>query len=323
MKRCIDKNLPILTAVIALIGVFTAINAWSAFSSPYEWRMQDNGVCRANEMPQKPAAKKSIKNSRAKFARFRPVERYDIAKEADALLQSKTTIQEIYDKEFTERVQREYNEKVGSYERVIDTPYRKANTWDYDRFNDSRHDMAKWVTKEILNDQLREFFHRGDKNSAPMQVLTTMREISGGNPTEEENKKLTPEQKIARAHRLDLPKVEEEEEHIPTRLRPKMNLIKQTGQLRFQNPVVETSVNIDAHSDEKVLVDMNKDFKKLTLKSNVRYGVQKQMVQMNLNKKITDEVSLDLSSERYTGDKRGASGERKRDTARVTYSLSF
>jgi hypothetical protein len=323
MKTLTTKFLPFLSASLAITGVFTAVNALGAFSAPYQWKAEDSTVCNTVEPGSKPvAAQKVAKKASQDFARFRPVDRFEIAKDADALLTSKTSIEALYDKEFTKHIQSEYNNRVAYYERVVETPYRKADTWDYSRYNNSRNDLAKWMTREILNDQMKSFFQRGDKASAPMQVLSTMRELSGGNPTEEETNRLTPEQKIARAHRLDLPKVEEEE-YIPTRLKTKMNMLKGTGQLRFQNPVVETSLNVSARGDDRVSVDMNKDFKKLTMKSNLRYGVQKRMVQMNVNKKITDEVSLDLSSERYTGGKRGAGGEKSREAAKLTYSLSF
>ena len=86
---------------------------------------------------------------------------------------------------------------------------------------------------------------------------------------------------------------------------------------------METGVKVDLRADDKVAAEMNKDFKSIEAKSKLSYGVDRKIVSVNLNKKITDQISFDMLSERFTGDSRGTTGEKSKDTAKLMYSISF
>jgi hypothetical protein len=254
------------------------------------------------------------------FRQFRPIARADLLE--SSVQQSKTTVEQIFNREFTKRMLSHYQSSVQPHEKRAMDPYRRASKHEMQQYFDSRRGMARWTAKEALNTQLKEFFRKSNRDSAPMQVLSVFKDI--GQHDQQEAQKLSPEQKIARAHRLDLPK-QEEEDVIPTRLRTKLNLIYGRGQLNFQNPIVQTAVNVDVSGpNESLTLDMNKDFKKLTLRTRASYGVEKKLLTFNLNKKITDKIYLDLDSARRTGG--GNSSEstaRRNESARLTYSVSF
>jgi len=255
------------------------------------------------------------------LAKFRPVERsnsidFDAAEKA---LSSKTTIEKVFNEDFEKKMRAEYAGRVQPFESTATNPIWRARHWEKKRYEDGQNNLASWTAREVLDDQLREFFHGGDKDSAPMKILSTAHKLSGGD-SDDEAPKLSKEEKIARSHRRDLPPAKEEEESTPTRLKTKINVIKQQGALVFSNPIATTSVN---GSREDVSVNMNKEFRQLTLRSNLNYGVKEARFNFNVNKKITDEVSLDLDHYAYTGGKRGASGEKSKEQAKVNYSVSF
>jgi hypothetical protein len=257
------------------------------------------------------------------FARLRPVEREEPIDfdEATALLRRKTTNEKIFDKEFVGRMKGEYNGRVRPFEETANDPVWRPRYWEMERYENGRHDLAQWTTREVVEDELKDFFNGADKDSAAVKVLSTARELSGGGDDKPAEPKLTKEQKLARAHRTDLPKAAAPaEEKIPTRLKTKLNLLRQNGSLVFTNPVAITSLS--GNRDE-ISLNMDRDFRQLSLHSNVAYGVKQECLNVNVSKKITDEVSLNLDHVNYTGDKRGAAGEKSREQARVNYSISF
>ncbi|RZA02308.1 MAG: hypothetical protein EOP11_16815 [Proteobacteria bacterium] len=136
-----------------------------------------------------------------------------------------------------------------------------------------------------------------------------------------EDKKLSEAERIARVHRRDVVD-EDAEEEIPTKLRTRLNLSKVRGALMLQNSIANATVEGGSTGD-KLLVEISREFKKMELQSRARYNVVQSYLAVNVSKKITKEVAVDLSSERWTGEKRSAGGDKAVDSAKVTYSLVF
>ncbi len=257
------------------------------------------------------------------LAKFRPVQRDEPIDfdEAQKALSSKTQLEKIFNPDFEKKMRVEYANRVKPHEATATNPIWRARYWEQQRLQDGQKSLASWTAREVLDDQLKEFINGGDSDSAPMKVLETAHELSGGESKSEKSEKLTDEEKIARAHRRDLPPlVAAEEESTPTKLKAKINVIKQQGALVFSNPVAVATVN---GSKEDVTANINREFRKLTLRSAVNYGVKNAELNFNVNKKITDEVSVDLDHYAYTGGKKGTSGESSKEQARVNYSISF
>ena len=254
------------------------------------------------------------------LSKLRPVDKgHNINfSEAEALLNSKTTIEKVFNEDFESKMRQHYAAQVSPAEAVATNPIWRARYWEMQRYEQSREGLAKWTAREVLDDQLHDFIKGGDSDSAPIKVLETARELSGGGRDDGE-RQLTEQEKIARAHRRDLPPVQEEQ-RTPTRLKTKINVIKQHGSIVFQNPVATTSVNGSA---EEINVNMSRSFPKITLSSQANYVVKGQMMSLSLSKKITDQISLALDHFSWTGSKRGASGEKSKEQARVNYGISF
>lgn len=255
------------------------------------------------------------------FSKLRPVERDEPIDfdEARALLSGKTTNEKIFNKGFEGKMRGEYASRVAPLEKTVNNPIWRPSYFDVQRYEAGRHDLAQWTTREVMEDQLKDFFNGGDQDSGAMKAVHTARALTGGEDEKPSEPALTPEQKIARAHRTDLPQAHEEES-VPTKLKTKLNVLRQNGSIVFSNPVAITSLN--GNRDE-ISLNMNREFRKLTLRTNAGYGVKNECLNVNVNKKITDHVSLDLDHYNYTGDKRGSAGEKTREQARVNYSIGF
>jgi hypothetical protein len=260
-----------------------------------------------------------------RWSKFRPV-----AKGANLDLTpvytSQTTIEKLFDAEFTARMKNEHAAVVAPMEKEALNPYRRSSHWEMQRYEESRKALAQWTMKELGRDQLKEFIRLRKKDSAALGLVaatTGGADLGAESPktSEEVRPNYNEQDRLARAHAYT--PVSEQEEIIPTRLRARLNILKTQGQVTFVNPIVTTSVEARAGSGDNLAVEMKKDFKKLELNSHMRYAVDQSRLVFNVNKKITDEVSLDLNSERWTGSKRGSDGEKAKDTAKVTYSISF
>ncbi|HEY8279067.1 MAG TPA: hypothetical protein VIH99_05560 [Bdellovibrionota bacterium] len=258
------------------------------------------------------------------FAKLRPVDRQDDIDfdHAQKVLNSRLTWKQqvLKGDEFEKKMRKEYVERVAPFESNATNPIWRPRSYEVERYEKGRKDLAQWTRTEVLDDQLQDLIRGGDKDSAPIQVLETAQKLSGGTDLIPSAEALTPEQRAARAHRKDLPPLQPEEEKIPTKLRTKVNVVKGNGSLVFTNPVATTSLKGDK---EDVSLEMNKEFRKLTLKSTATYGVKQECLNVNLNKRITDKISLDLDHSAYTGGKSGPSGEKTREQAKVNYTLSF
>jgi hypothetical protein len=317
-----------LTIVAMLLGILPGSGALGSVERP-SYLQAPAPLNKAAELPKTETAEVKPRKPSSFFARiqhevlakFRPVDKgHNINfNEAAVLLNSKTTIEKVFNESFEEKMRNQYAAQVKPHEATATNPIWRPRHWEMQRYEQSREGLAKWTAREVLDDQLHDFIKGGDSDSAPIKVLETAQELSGGGRDEAEPK-LTEEQKLARAHRRDLPPVADEEQKIPTKLKTKINVIKQHGSIVFQNPVATTSVN---GSSEEINVNMNKEFPKITLGSQANYLVKGQVMSLSLNKKITDQVSLVLDHFNWTGGKRGAQGEKSKEQARVNYSVSF
>ncbi len=303
--------------LIVLSALAFGWNALGGLSQPMDWQQLERELASRSQNVQ--AIRTNVpKYSRHNFSKFRPVTRdgeIDYAA-VEKALSSKTTIEELFDEDFERRMRAQYAGLVAPHDSAVNNPYRPARWYEIERSIQARKDLAKWTAREALNEQVRDFFRKGDKSSAPMQVWSTVREVTGNG---EEERPVAAVDTV----NADGSITPAAEASIPTRLKAKMNLLRTQGQLLFTNPFATTTVDVKAGSGENFVVNLNRDFRSLQMNSNVRYGVDDSLLVFNVNKRITDQVSLDLNSERYTGGKRGAGGEKSRDTARVTYSLSF
>lgn len=284
----------------------------------------DATVATAQQKISKPKA--FLANLKDRWSKFRPVGNKVNNLDMNPVYVSQTTVEKLFDAEFTERMKNEHAAIVAPMEKEALNPYRRSSHWEMQRYEESRKALAQWTMKELGRDQLKEFIRLRKKDSAALGIVAA---TTGGADLGSESSKSAEEvrptyneqDRIARAHAYN--PASEQEEIIPTRLRARLNILKTQGQVTFMNPIVTTSVEARAGSGENIAVEMKKDFKKLTLNSHMRYAVDQSRLVFNVNKKITDEVSLDLNSERWTGSKRGSGGEKSKGTAKVTYSINF
>lgn len=280
--------------------------------------------------PKSPAAAELQKSQRpswfsrvkASFAKLRPVRNSSIASPHSdwESVRPRSLNEQIFNTEVSQKMADQYNGSVAPLEKELSNPNRRASYDQLRRFEESRKEMANWTFKEIGKHHLKDFVRRRKGNSAALGVVAATSGLEDDKPTLETDKEKV--EKNQRTIMTTLP-VAEKEESIPTRLRAKLNILKSKGQLTFSNPVATTSVEAQAEGDDKLAVEMNRGFKKLELSSKVRYAVNKSLLSFNLNKKITEEVSLDLNSERWTGSKRSVEGLAKKDAAKLLYSISF
>jgi hypothetical protein len=268
-----------------------------------------------------------------RFSRFRPAWDQDALPMTgnEEILQGKNFLDQVYDSEMSQRMSDKYRDTVSRWERVAEDPTWQATRTQRQRYMDSQRDMAKWAMKEIGKDQLRDYLE-ARRRSGGGGLFSVVKDMGGGNSSlkrqeaeiarqKAEDKKLSEEERIARVHRRDAVS-EEDEEEIPTKLRTKLNFLKARGQLSLQNSIVNATVE-GGGSGDKLSLELFREFRKLELQSKARYNVDKSYIAVNVSKRITKEVAVDVSSERWTGAKRGDSGEKAKDSAKVTYSLAF
>jgi hypothetical protein len=253
---------------------------------------------------------------------LKPVRRADPIDfdEATALLSGKTWNEKVFNKDFAGKMQGQYIGRVKPYEEIANNPVWHAHYWETQRYEDGRQGLAKWTAHEVMEDQLKDFFAGADKNSSAMQAIATARALSGGEEEKPKEKKLTPEEKIAREARTDLPKEKQEDEVTPTKLKTKMNVLKQNGAVVFTNPVATTEMN--ANKDE-VSMNMHRDFRKIKVSSNLAYAIRQGLLNLSLSKQITERISLSLDHYNYTGEHADGNGYKSRESARMNYSTSF
>jgi hypothetical protein len=259
----------------------------------------------------------------AVFARLRPAER-DLSIDFDqaaAMLNQRTFNQKIFNKDFENKMRGEYAGRVSPLEKKVNDPLWRPSYYQEQALENSKHDLAQWTTREVMEDQLKDFFNGGDQDSGAMKAVHTARMLTGGEDEKPAEPQLSPEEKAARAHRMDLPvATSDQEEQIPTKLKTKVNVLRQNGSVVFTNPVATTSLN--GNRDDFSL-NMNRNIRKLALSTNASYALKQECLDVNVNKQITDHVSLNLDHYTFTGDKRGSSGEKSREQARVNYSIGF
>lgn len=266
-----------------------------------------------------------------RFARFRPAWDPNALPMTgnEEILHSKSFLEGVYDADMSNRMRDRYRDSVSYYERVAEDPTWTASRAQRQRYQDSQRDMAKWAMKEIGKDQLRDYLEARMRSGSG--VFHVVKDMGAGSSLERqqaeisrqksEDSRLSEEERIARVHRRDTV-ADEDDDVIPTKLRTKLNVLKARGQLTLQNPVAIATVE-GGGSGDKLALEISREFKKLEVQSRARYNVVNSYITVNVLKRITKEVAVDLSSERWTGQHRGAAGEKAKDTAKVTYNLAF
>jgi hypothetical protein len=233
-------------------------------------------------------------------------------------------IDEFYTPEVTNAVEG----RAQALEVKHENPRMHATPWEAQQANDSREDLAKFTAKETLSERIKNLFRRADQSSGGMKAITAMQTLTGGEVEKEPSKEEKPAvKKIGTRDKKEafaMP-VKKEEAPIPTKLKTRMNVVKGQGEVRFMNPVVTTSVNLDANSkaDNNVAVRMEKELSVLDLRSNVDYGLGKKVVSVNVSKKITDEISANLTSRHSTAGEEISGGKRSEEAVNMLYSISF
>ncbi len=324
LKKTISLVLIFCSVIAVLADGQTAVGSISQPPALEKPAVTPVAVKPAKPSPSTPGLLAKLSN---RWARFRPVAKKEDPRWENidqVMATNKTLNQKIFDEDMSARMRERYYGTVSPIEKEVLNPYRRSNTWERQRYEESRKELASWTLKEVGRAQLKDFVQRRKKDSAALGVVAATTGMQDDPKDSKAEARLTEEERIARAHRADFSSLtKEEEEVIPTRLRAKLNVLKTQGQLTFSNPIVTTSVEARAGSGENLAVELNREFKKLEMKSKVRYGVDESLLVLNVNKKITEQVSLDLNSERWGGSKRSNLGEKSRDTAKVTYSVSF
>ena len=312
-------GLSILACVICLLLEFSGLGSGA------------RDLASANGQKEIPAGQsifslRGVKNkASAVFARLKPLERKNnlyVDPAVERIAQARS-IDLLYTKEIKQSVNERYLGVVAPNEAIAHNPYRRAREWELRRLDSSRESMAKWTAKEVLAGRFKAIFRGADKSSGAVQAFQSVKEVMNGGAEEPVSQKISEEERIARAHRKDLPAAKEEEEVIPTRLKTRLNALKGFGQLNFTNPVVTTAVNVSARGKDKVSINMKKDFKDLAMDSNLDYGVNQRLLSFDVNKKITDEISLKMRSQRFTDGPRPEKGEVNQESAHLLYSISF
>ncbi len=268
------------------------------------------------------------------FSKFRPVQSKDEFRYVQAMPE-KTMIEEIYSPAKTREMQAKYNASMGPLEQKMNNPYRMARQNEVEQFNTQNQELANWTAKEALNEKLRMLLSGADKDSAPIQVFQAVHSVSniGGDdkPASASNK--TSAGTTPNANPVVLTEAAKKEESIPTRLKAKMNLIAGRAQLLFSNPVANTTFNVDARqrpaqdnelsTADRAVVGVNKDIQILKMKSDIKYGLERKVLEFNVSQPITDTISCNLTSQKFTNDQRNAAGVKSQESVNMVYSIHF
>ncbi|NUM87622.1 MAG: hypothetical protein HUU37_00320 [Bdellovibrionales bacterium] len=235
---------------------------------------------------------------------------------------NETSLDDLYTKDVTNNIRSKYQAEVAPAERSVESPYRRARPWEVDRYNQNREELAKFTTKEVLSQRLKTIFNGADKTSGAMKVAQSVKNVMAADMKEEEQPPKAPKKAPMVSSSAS---ARAEEAPIPTRLKTKFNFVHGRGQVRFTNPIVSTSVNLDVSGKaaDKVIVNLDKKIKPLDMESSVNYAATKKVVAVNLKKAITKEISADVQSAHQAGDGQFTNGAKSQESVRMTYSVSF
>ncbi len=238
---------------------------------------------------------------------------------------NETTLDDLYTKDVTNNLRSKYQAEVVPVEKSVESPYRRARTWEVDRYNQNREELAKYTAKEVLSQRLKTIFNGADKSSGAMKVAQSVKNVMAADMSAKEEEPVRPKSVQSSSIAPAASAAPQEEPAIPTRVKTKFNLVHGRGQVRFTNPIVTTSVNLDVSkkASNKVVVNLDKKIKPLDLESNVNYAAGQKVVAVNLKKAITSEISADVQSAHHTGDGQFVNGAKSQESVRMTYSVSF
>lgn len=239
---------------------------------------------------------------------------------------SQTTLDDLYTAEVVNSIETRRG-AVEQFEQKEESPYRHARPWEVNEYNSGRKEVAAWTAREVLTTRLKTILNGADKSSGGMKAVSTMKNLMGAEEkaSEPASKSKTGAKGSAKAEPYFVANQKEEAPAIPTRLKTRLNVVKGRGEVRFTNPIVSTSLNVDASSraSDNVAVRMEKNLSALELKSHVDYGLDKKVLSVNLTKNITDEITANLSSRHKTSGASLDGGPRSEEALNMSYSVNF
>jgi hypothetical protein len=186
---------------------------------------------------------------------------------------------------------------------------------------DARKQEFKDWTKSTIRDETRNLVTDADRDAAPIHAAWSLRGVLGsgdlfnadevrGRKAEQKKRRervsITAEEKaaeeqdpeVARLSLIGQPVAENKDDEV--RLKSKLNLSRRLGRLELKNPLIVPAAQVDFRSSERLEVRAAKELKSLETETSVSYGIEHKTLAMNLNKKITDEISCELKSTKST-----------------------
>ena len=205
------------------------------------------------------------------------------------------------------------------YEFDHDSPFRHETQYDYDRIRTSQNDQLKGWSKHAMREQARDFVGDADQDSAPIRALHMVKGVFGGGDlfhkdekeandsrrkrrrndvsiSSEEHARSVREAEVARVYLDSHDRSVRDDDDIETKLRSRLNVARRMGKVELQNPIMTTGAQVDLRARDKIEVKARRELKALALDTSLSYGLRHKTVAMNVEKKITDEISCELRS---------------------------
>lgn len=262
-------------------------------------------------------------------------------KDWDGFSVGKSGIEKIYHPELTKELQARYDSSLARSKASIESPYRFASTSAQQKYDEQNREMAEWTAKEVLNDSVKNMFANADQSAAPVRVANKAKFLLGAESetgpsqtaVEENSRGKALHEKSKGSTDANVTQVADAQERA--RLKYKMNVIHQKGEVKFTNPIVNTAVLVDgkkktSQSDlptldtsDRVSAQISKNIKPLKMNSAVIYGLNKKVVSVNLSKRLTDNIQCDVTSQRFTNGRTNSAGGRRADEVKMLYSITF
>lgn len=259
-------------------------------------------------------------------------------------------IESVYNKDFTNRVAGHYHASLHEISLLKSESFvTRAVTREYYQ---KTNQVAEYTKNEFLNKRLPEMLLKNiDHDSRFFKVVRFIRSLLGSNsfsyllkrrrpaalavntlPQEVDTSKMSQREKIR--HYNSLMPVPSRDNGVETRIRAKWNLLQTRGNLRFQNNILDTRLDVDLQGEntnllsmgsrDKYTLSVNKEIKSIDLNSSVNYELENKVLKFNLSKKITDNIRADISSVRLTNrDLASQAGGYKNESFRLSYQINF
>lgn len=272
----------------------------------------------------------------------------------------KTLVEKIYDGGLREQVIGHYHAMVTPAEEVFRENAFKTRKQTSEYVNRKRS-MAEWTRKQIVNERLPHMvLSNVDANSGLVKFLGMIRSVLGSSgyayvfeknrPEHIYKQKKHREKKLNEMTRMERYNHLQAKQHalasgifgslpgkVSTRFRAKWNLLKTTGNIRFQNPILTPRFEVNLrekdydlgtpltlHRGDRYTLGAEQELHLLDMHSSVKYGLQTKKMELNVFKKITDRISAKFSTTRLTEDDMPLEyGKRYDERLSMQYTTSF